>query len=785
MKAEISTILRPLKIAFFVSPGSSTGFKKAIELSSFCWAGTYFPIIPLYRRFPVAFQKRYGGLYKGVDAYYSGLIENYDPDIVVYSDEFMEADIRKYINHRKALPLSEFEQSQATLEPKYAIGIHEILYNLRDVEFKFKRQDTKKLGVYNIRTQDLFLTAFFGRLSDTIVTRVLENFPPELKENVDVRTNNWLVERNTFGKGWLSLGKRNTSSSRHMLWSGQVAIFILDPNSYWDIIDFWNLRALGWTILPVPINSEDTAEFRSYIKNFFDENDIFLEVFNHITILNGSNLQSRDYDLTVSTLEQVRVALGIARTFSHQHWFPRTWFEKEFLSYDKALCSTIFSKSEFNKIIFRDELIDFKVVLPEFKLLHFRHATPRFKNEVSLDFEDYSGEYAEVIPADISPREIGWLIGGLSMDSWRFSETGSFYLAHERDTHISINLPYSNGVFKAWSKTNKLELTITDNGKLARNLLKKIEGIHGTRIFANKKFVEFLSSFEGGRAVNQNEYFSKLHQFVKSYGNHSVTSFSELLVKKHIVQLGVTIQCTYCQRNSFHTLTSFDYKISCPNCLNNFEAPSYNPKALVWSYRGRGIFAQDNKANGLITQILLLRFFKFVIRGSISHQFNFKLKNNAIEYEVDVALFYKQFQHSIQKSDFLLSECKTFKRFDKKDIDRMEELGKKFPGAILVFATLNDGLDDRELRLLRGLTNRFRRGFGSRPVNPVMILTSHELLQHDIFHALDNLQQLVIEHQRFKDGLHHYCDLTQQRYLGLESWESNLMGRIQRKRARQ
>jgi hypothetical protein len=36
----------------------------------------------------------------------------------------------------------------------------------------------------------------------------------------------------------------------------------------------------------------------------------------------------------------------------------------------------------------------------------------------------------------------------------------------------------------------------------------------------------------------------------------------------------------------------------------------------------------------------------------------------------------------------LFAECKTFDHFKPRDISRMEQLGKRFPGSILCFATL-------------------------------------------------------------------------------------------------
>ena len=56
-------------------------------------------------------------------------------------------------------------------------------------------------------------------------------------------------------------------------------------------------------------------------------------------------------------------------------------------------------------------------------------------------------------------------------------------------------------------------------------------------------------------------------------------------------------------------------------------------------------------------------------------------------------------------TDIIFSECKSHNKFEKKDIQRMEDIAKHFPGAYMVFSTLNESLTSTEMKLLKPLVN--------------------------------------------------------------------------------
>ena len=162
---------------------------------------------------------------------------------------------------------------------------------------------------------------------------------------------------------------------------------------------------------------------------------------------------------------------------------------------------------------------------------------------------------------------------------------------------------------------------------------------------------------------------------------------------------------------------------------------------------------------------------------SITSTFNFEIfKDDKVINEVDFSVFFKKFKSGFSTPDLFFCECKTEIDFKKKDVDRMENLARLFPNSILVFATLKKLLSDSEKKLISSLAKKFRKGYGSRPVNPILILTGNELLSWLMYD--EKIKHLVVPHMQASDEFGHLCDITTQHYLGLPSFSSEVEKRI-------
>ena len=128
-------------------------------------------------------------------------------------------------------------------------------------------------------------------------------------------------------------------------------------------------------------------------------------------------------------------------------------------------------------------------------------------------------------------------------------------------------------------------------------------------------------------------------------------------------------------------------------------------------------------------------------------------------------------------------ECKSYGRFEQKDVDKLCRLGGEFPGAILVFATLREKLTSDEKHLLKRVANRGRKYSTRDPNhNPVLVLTGIELFGHerppDCWDNGGGKFEEFAKEQRGYGGILELCDCTQQLHLEMDAYYEWLDNRL-------
>jgi len=202
-----------------------------------------------------------------------------------------------------------------------------------------------------------------------------------------------------------------------------------------------------------------------------------------------------------------------------------------------------------------------------------------------------------------------------------------------------------------------------------------------------------------------------------------------------------------------------------------------------------GPFAIENFAQGAYCVALALNFIDEQLADGTSWIPSVSIKGDgADDLEADFAVFFRPRVFSPIAEPFVIfGESKTFDRFKPKDISRMEQIGKRFPGAVLCFATLNQELTSIEKKAIGRLARKGRRNLRTgQQMNPVLVLTKTELLgQGDPRHVAERLPErfrAVAQNMFFRGDLQEICDFTLQVHLGMESIHEWWKQKAERKR---
>jgi hypothetical protein len=322
-------------------------------------------------------------------------------------------------------------------------------------------------------------------------------------------------------------------------------------------------------------------------------------------------------------------------------------------------------------------------------------------------------------------------------------------------------------------------------------MLKQLGGIYGTSQLAHRGVVELLRELEKEGGLPRQAVLERLKRVIESDGLfYDAEQFLQGLLLANALRLGTKIQCPVCTRHNWYELNSLDYELRCRFCLSDFSPPLKSPKDIEWTYRAYGPFA-SSIAQGAFTILLTLKLLGGNFDRGVTPLFSYVAEKDGKHLEADLTCLYKPSTWGDRGTHVIHAECKSLNRFEHRDIKRMKELAIAFPGAALVFATLNSELQESEVKLIRSLavTERKKR-LHRKPSSHVILLTGTELFSHDIgenWRKKGGLYEAFSQRSFELIKLDALADATQQLYLKLPSsfeWMNTEWEKRRQRRAR-
>ena len=758
MRDGIVTInARPIRLAFLVNPADIDSLQRVIEINTFLWGGKFNAIIPTFQDTPENWHHC-----SDMDAQdiVSGYLNNFDPDYVVPMGECSDYDLnygdRDEVDH----PSMFFAAAQIQGTVGYGISLFETLSHfIKNNEFELEvKGDKFEICMPRFSNSACpLLSSLFGTLPEDISEILEKKFENHLKiEQIDCSISNYaefikaqthhsreytfddqVLHRREYLMGINSLGLSRIISV------GSV-IFFFDADNPTDIIDYWNLRATGRVVYPIPKQfSQDER-----LKNF-----VLSELVEHIGSIRFPQQSIKSG--SVSEEEYIKFFDSIeCKPF--QISYPQMW---EKLSYDnKRTMRSPSSETRYYDIhdlsSNQGEILNTlsPSIKPERSVTH----TPRFANEIW--FKVYNDK---LISTSVLPEGHKDLSEVCQPNNHvRASKSNLVYLVHKPESHFQIGLPQSTVIFENWMESWGWGFEISNAGYIVTQTIKRL-GIRFFKVFAIKGIIELLDEMKDEKSLLQKNLWDKIKEIVQR--RHETGEILEYdaegvlksLVDAKVLQPGMRMSCTNCKQSSWYSVEDADYMLRCPRCLESFDFPYKPGGEIKWAYRRLGAFDSPNKSEGIYTTLLLLRFFSDtqMLNGAITPLMSFNLKKENVAdgdeekivgKEIDLGLFFQLTE--CDDIETIFAECKTFGSFGEKDIEKMEILGAKFPEAVLTFAKLGD-LTDEEKESLSELNLRSH--------NTILVLTGEDLLR----------ESLRDDYKRNTMSFDQLCRITQSIYL--------------------
>ena len=537
IRGTVKVKLRPIKLAFLVNPEDKVSLQQTIEINTFLWGGVYNPIIPTYKELPAEWQDAPFVGSPSAQELVSGYLDNFEPDYVVPMGECVDYDV-DVGDFNKIADASQILGAVDTDDvPTYGIGLFEVLSYFFERELKFQRKYPLEICVPQFGGAfDLFFASVFGKLPESIDNLFWEHVANHLEaKKVDCSTTNY-IELLEPSKLFL---RRMTH--QYLTHSGNYegCVYFLDVTKPIDIIDYWNLRAVGWDVLAVPkqFSQENTVQefVQSLIKKNYDQPRSKNEFHQPITLLKSRSISEDEQRQFADSFDKPNK--DKAPKFSFKRTYPRMWDEWA-RSYDHVECCEIESDTVEHDISTNEETIRVKTLAPKF----YRHlfmgiGEPRFVNEFNLRLYGDKEILADVIPkGDLNLVRV---IGRYDPLSWRISRKGLVHLSKHSKRVIELSIPYAEAIFTRWLELQGWTVNLTSPGKIAKQMLQQLDGVHGTWILAQRGIIQLLGEMSSYTNVLKKvpEELKKLQNTLQQNGIQSSAGEIEGFVR-HLKEIG-------------------------------------------------------------------------------------------------------------------------------------------------------------------------------------------------------------------------------------------------------
>lgn len=689
----VSFNTRPIRLAFLVEQPDPSVLQEVFQLNTLLWGGLLNPVLVL----DGSSRQQIGSHYQFIKTTYEeeilGTLKEFDPDILInFSDVTLPAYLHPFsgrIYKRDALRWNPWGQEEIS----FFLEVWPFLNRYWRKEFRFLQNPPHKYGYIELSDAGAFkpyLAARFGSYPEgndgnLVLANHFGGKPVSYDQSFRKLFNSdeWIFPMRITTLE-LDIPSPNRSDS-HLF-------FLFDPTNMFDVVDYWNLRAAGFYVFPLPV--DDYEDFASSAKAFADHAVYHL----HGVATRGPEVvKSRSLeDLQLNESGDWLRSLGLDATdLSLRGWVPR------FLGSGHSASSEVWIRpavsKENNEIINLDDSYGtVRGPIPECEMVG-----PAFSQHwaTELQASDSGSEERTFRIPWLHPEcdsLANWRVGrGHGPASSRVSKQGIVTIRSGDREHIRIEEPKVTEVLRAFLKDAGYTYSGTSSPGLAlERIVEQFGGLLACSVIQNSAVREIIEELANGPPMHAQDVRSRIHKSLllpKDERDKKIAAVLETLVSKKVLRQGLWLQCEKCQRHDWYHLSELGEEFKCKRCFNVQLVPMLEKSP--WYYVSDGIFRLEGKVAGCFTGILSLIFLRLFLSPTMKYVSSFEYKDAAGSAERDYAVLTCEFM--ADDVDVIIGECKTSKELKPKEKNDSKLLGRS-TGAYLAFSTLSRDFSDAD-----------------------------------------------------------------------------------------
>jgi hypothetical protein len=471
-----------------------------------------------------------------------GYIEAYDPDILVQCTPSLPSYLqRKNIQIIRPTDIwQSLERDQSTLAPNFGIGIFEILDDIYQKHFRYIERFPVRVDISVIpRQRELFWSALFGQLPERVHKIAVERYEKALALKtppINLGTLSSLLAGNTLypmlftqhavdvhprGRGWRD-----------------ATVYYLDITSVQDVIDYWNLRALGRTVLAMPWQLDQESAFRKAVTNLVEA--VYRPLKHNPKVYHttcficstGSDL-SRMQTFVKSITRELRLKLDPDNfpVVLDRH-YPRIWDDWARDKDDADPCDTVYQQTtlDFNDVAGR---VNFACIAPSFMSGWNGHEKYKCANEIEFRFYDSKDYTARTLPRD-GGENVDRVVSGTALyrHDCRIGRNGLVRLERHFFSE-PWRVLHAQEVLFAWLQDKGWQVELSTAGLIAKHLFAQLDG--DLQPLSDFDLLRLLEDMNSGRNNEREKEVGEIRNRLKNFTTSA--DLHQFLLAKQVFRL--------------------------------------------------------------------------------------------------------------------------------------------------------------------------------------------------------------------------------------------------------
>jgi hypothetical protein len=481
---RISRRLRPLRLAFLVDPRDRKAVLRIIEANTCVWGGRFNAIVPHTGSGIRDASSRWTR-----DEVVAGYLHRFEPDFLVD----LSGDGKRFFDPDRVLAEKSVLDREKHGHVEVGISIAAVCRHVYKKDYRFVRREQRRFTMpavsKELRAYETFLAAAFGRYPEH-PEYFCQNFREAFDAVEDAVTSSTLfaltdtaTPLKLTGAGIDSQGYRGP------------AVFLLDAKRPSDVIDYWNLRALGWELLPFPIQWSDAL--LGGATTFLHER---LSYYGNHSYMRVPKIVLGARSIVARQIREYTALFGADAPLplTSQEWYPPIW-NRWAQSHDVERCELTAGSDDVDCTVegtSEAPFVSMSPFSPPFELSFPMNPDIQWANVVSVSSNTPVPRVPPVVPA---PLDVEAAFGGVFRNGLAAMGEG-IVLYGGRGSRQFLSLPSPAATSRAWFKAQGYSAETSPAGRIALTMIRALRGlltVHA-KSMAHRDLIQYLDRLSHG-----------------------------------------------------------------------------------------------------------------------------------------------------------------------------------------------------------------------------------------------------------------------------------------------